>query len=87
MPSLAIESGEGTSHPTRQRGRTSLDALRELSPPPMPWSIGPGDALGAPMAILPDLGTLFTMDSRGRLMVADFDARRRSHAIGRTPPL
>ncbi len=37
--------------------------------------IGPGYALGAPMAILPDMGTLFTVDSRGRLMVAYFDAR------------
>ena len=38
-------------------------------------SVGPGYALGAPMAILPSLGTLFTIDSMGRLMVAYFDAR------------
>ncbi len=38
-------------------------------------SIGPGYMLGAPMAILPAIGTLFTVDSMGRLMVAYFDAR------------
>ncbi len=42
------------------------------------WSdtaIGPGYTLGAPLAILHDLGTLFTVDSMGRLIVAYFDAR------------
>lgn len=42
------------------------------------WSdtaIGPGYTLGAPLAILPERGTLFTVDAMGRLIVADFDAR------------
>ena len=46
--------------------------------PPGSWedtAIGPGYTLGAPMAILPDAGTLFTVDTMGRLMVAYFDAR------------
>ena len=38
-------------------------------------SIGPGYTLGAPMAIIPDSGTLFTVDAMGRLISAYFDAR------------
>lgn len=41
------------------------------------WSdavIGAGYPLGAPLAILADMGTIFTVDSLGRLMVSYFDA-------------
>jgi hypothetical protein len=37
-------------------------------------AIGPGYSLGAPMAILSNLGSLFTVDTMGRMMVAWFDA-------------
>ncbi len=36
-------------------------------------AIGPGYSLGAPMAILSDVGSLFTVDTMGRMMVAWFD--------------
>jgi len=38
-------------------------------------AVGPGYSLGAPMAILSDLGSLFTVDTMGRMMVAWFDAK------------